>query len=417
MDRIIIKGGARLTGEVSVSGAKNAALPILAACLLTDEPCVISNVPDLKDVETFRSLLSLLGVKSRYLQTGVLEVTPVDSAPFAAPYDLVRKMRASILVLGPLLTKRGQAHVSLPGGCAIGSRPVNLHLRGLAGLGAKIKVEHGYIEGSAGKLKGGHLIFDVETVTGTENLMMAAVLAEGETVIENAAREPEVADLADFLNKMGAKISGAGTETIRTTGVKRLHGARHTVISDRIEAATFMIAAGITGGDITLKNCPLKLLSSVVAKLTEAGISLSEKQGKVRVKSNGSPKSVDLATAPYPGFPTDVQAQMMALMSVAHSTSLIRETIFENRFMHALELKRMGADLTIDEHSVIVRGRPQLTGAEVMATDLRASAGLVLAALRAEGKSTVSRIYHLDRGYEHLENKLRALGADIKRVS
>ncbi len=415
MDQIRIIGGHPLNGVVEVGGAKNAALPILAATLLGGGDCIIDHVPQVQDVVTMGKLLALLGVK---VQTEgariILNATNVESVE--APYDLVRTMRASILVLGPLLTRLGEAKVSLPGGCAIGTRPVNLHLKGLAMMGAEIQVEHGYIHAKAPRLKGARIDLDFPTVTGTENLIMAACLAEGTTSLHHVAREPEITDLCAFLTKRGAKILGAGTDTITIEGVHELHGARHWVIPDRVEAGTFMMAGAITGGDVTVKGCVTDHLGNVLTKIQEMGVDLTETVDGVRIRRTVPLKAVDVKTLPYPGFPTDLQAQMMALMSVAQGTSVLVETIFEGRFLHVPELYRMGASIEIDGPHAVVKGISSLTGAPVMASDLRASAGLVLAGLAAQGETTVSRVYHLDRGYERLEEKIQSLGGKVERV-
>ncbi len=414
MDRIIITGGRALRGEVRVSGAKNAALPILASTLLGGEECVLSNVPRVVDVATMRKVLATLGASV------VTEGDRVSIAARAlhsteAPYDLVKTMRASILVLGPLLARYGEATVSLPGGCAIGSRPVNLHLSGLAKLGAEVKIEHGYIRTKANRLRGDHVFLDIPTVTGTENLLMAACLAEGTTVIENAAREPEVVDLAAFLVKRGAKIDGAGTDIIRIEGVSGLRGADHEVIPDRIEAGTFLAAGAITGGDVSVEGCRPEHLDATLSKLRESGAEVTEGKERVRLNASGRARAVDITTFAYPGFPTDMQAQMMALVCLAEGTSVISETVFEGRLIHVPELQRMGAQITVDGHRAIVSGRERLAGAQVMASDLRASAGLIVAGLAADGSTEISRVYHLDRGYERIEEKLNGLGADIQR--
>ncbi len=416
MDKIVIRGGRPLAGAVRVSGAKNAVLPILAACMLTDKPCRIGNVPRLVDVDTMLAVLKTLGVQVALSGKGEIFLDSSRITRFEDPYDLVRRMRASVLVLGPLVARLGQARVSLPGGCAIGTRPVNLHLNGLEALGASIHLEDGYIIANAKGLHGASITLDIPTVTGTENLMMAAALAEGETVITNAACEPEVLDLAIFLNKMGADITGAGTSTITIQGVDSLNGATHKVVPDRIEAATYLIAGAITGGDVVLEDCPHTYLTAVISKLCDAGVEVNIKGDSVRVKTSSPIKSVDILTAPYPGFPTDVQAQFMALMSRADGVSRISEAVFENRFMHVQEMQRMGADIQIDGNTALVKGVDRLYGAPVMATDLRASASLVLAGLAAEGETIINRIYHLDRGYEKLTEKLSSLGADIERV-
>lgn len=417
MDKLIIHGGAPLHGDISISGAKNAALPILSATLLTDESVTIGNVPHLHDITTTIELLGLMGAQITVDERMRIEIDNSNITNFFAPYELVKTMRASILVLGPLLARYGKADVSLPGGCAIGSRPVNLHLQGLTAMGADIVVEGGYIRATADRLKGAHLTLDIITVTGTENLMMAATLADGITVIENAAREPEVSDLANCLNKMGAKISGAGTDRIEIEGVERLHGTNYDILPDRIETGTYLVAAAMTGGSIRLRNTQPKLLESVLAKLTEAGAKIEIEDNAISLKMNGKkPKAVDIHTSPFPGFPTDMQAQFSAMNSIAAGSGIITETVFENRFMHVHELQRMGADLKLEGNTTITKGVEHLTGAPVMATDLRASASLVLAGLVAQGKTVVERIYHIDRGYEMIEEKLSQLGADIRRI-
>jgi UDP-N-acetylglucosamine 1-carboxyvinyltransferase len=420
MDKIIIEGGRRLAGEVAVSGSKNAALPILISSLLTEEPCVYQGVPHLVDINTTLKLLAGLGVsvdqESWARDSGDLTIRAEQVKNFNASYDLVRTMRASFLVTGPLLARFGRAHVSTPGGCAIGTRPVNLHLKGLAAMGAHIDQVHGYVEAKADKLRGAKIYLDLPSVGATENLMMAASLAEGVTVIENAAKEPEIDDLAAVLNKMGAKVEGAGGDIVQIKGVSSLHGVTHTVIPDRIEAASFVIAGALTGGEVLVKNTRPNHLDGVLIKLRETGVSLFSDADSIRVKGNGRAKSVDLTTLPYPGFPTDLQAQMMVLMAVADGVSVITETIFENRFMHAQELDRMGADIRLEGNRAVVRGVKGLSGAPVMATDLRASVSLILAGLVANGTTEVSRVYHLDRGYEHIEKKLSQLGAAIERV-
>ena len=417
MDKLIIHGGIPLSGEISISGAKNAALPILSATLLTTEPVTIGNVPHLHDITTTIELLGRMGAQVTVDERMRIEIDNSQINNFFAPYELVKTMRASILVLGPLLARYGQADVSLPGGCAIGSRPVNLHIQGLASMGADITVEGGYIRASANRLKGAHLALDIVTVTGTENLMMAATLAEGTTVIENAAREPEVSDLANFLNKMGAKISGAGSDRIEIEGVESLHGADYEILPDRIETGTYLVAAAMTGGDIKLKNTRPELLETVLAKLAEAGAHLDVDDNTIKLDMKGeTPRAVDIHTSPYPGFPTDMQAQFTAMNCIASGAGTITESVFENRFMHVHELQRMGANLKLEGNTTITEGVPRLTCAPVMATDLRASASLVLAGLVAEGNTVVDRIYHIDRGYETIEEKLSQLGADIKRV-
>jgi UDP-N-acetylglucosamine 1-carboxyvinyltransferase len=415
MDRLVIAGGTRLAGSVPVSGAKNAALPILCASLLTSEPLRLANVPQLNDVRTMRTLLAQMGVAHEADGHRLaLSAAHVDWP--LAPYELVKTMRASILVLGPLLARCREARVSLPGGCAIGLRPVDQHVKGLAAMGAEIDLEHGYIAARTKRLTGARFVFDLVTVTGTENLMMAATLAEGQTVLENAAREPEVVDLARCLVAMGARIAGAGTDCIVVDGVDALHGAAHAIMPDRIEAGTFAAAAAATGGDVTLEGRLGGALDAVVDKLREAGAAIDVGDAATRVRRDGPIAAFSLRTAPFPGFPTDMQAQMMALAAVADGTSVITETIFENRMMHVQELRRLGADIEVEGNAAIVRGVPRLAGATVMATDLRASACLVIAGLVAEGDTTIDRIYHLDRGYERIEEKLGALGARIRRV-
>ena len=416
MDKIIIEGSAPLKGEVTISGSKNAALPILSAALLTDDWNTFYNVPKLKDIDTLKALLLHIGAK---IDEGgnALKISIRNPQNLEAPYELVKTMRASALVLGPLLTKFKRARVSLPGGCAIGARPMNLHLMALEKMGADIKIESGYVNAQvASRLKGAKIYFDIATVTGTENIVMAAVLADGVTILENAACEPEVAELADVLNSMGACIKGGGTDCITIEGVDSLKPVTHTIMPDRIEAGTFMVAAGMTKGNVLIKSCPLQNLEALAVKVKEAGVEIKTENGGVRVIGNSHLKSVDVKTLPYPGFPTDMQAQMMAMMSIASGLSIITETVFENRFMHVSELRRMGADIRIEGRNAIVKGRPYLSGAPVMATDLRASASLVLAGLAAEGITEISRVYHLDRGYERIEKKLAGLGAKIKRV-
>jgi len=415
MDKIIIKGGERLIGEVGVSGSKNAALPMFAASLLAEGVTCLNNVPNLRDVQTISKVLRNLGVGvSKDGDTYRVDATAVTN--HEAPYDLVKTMRASILVLGPLLARVRKATVSLPGGCAIGARPINLHLMGLEALGAKIDLQHGYVHARTDGLKGGSITFDIPTVTGTENLMMAATLAKGKTTLYNAAIEPEVVDLADALNHMGAKIRGMGTSIIEIEGVKSLHAGEHSVAPDRIEAGTLMIAAGLTRGNIKILRCPLYQMEAVVRKLRETGMEIEEEGDRVNVVGNKKIRSVDVKTSPYPGFPTDMQAQFMVLMSLGRGLSVISETIFENRFIHVSELQRMGADIRIQGNSALIQGKDHLSGAPVMATDLRASASLVLAGLAADGVTEVSRVYHLDRGYEGLDLKLARLGANINRV-
>jgi len=416
VDQLVIRGGRGLSGEVRVRGAKNAALPLMAAALLSEEPVHLDNAPCLVDVRTIAKLLRNMGVEVEGDGTPSITLRARDVRRPEAPYDLVKTMRASVLVLGPLVARFGRARVSLPGGCAIGPRPINLHLMGLEKLGATIRLDQGYVEAEASRLKGARIAFDLRTVTGTENIMMASALAEGTTVLENAACEPEVEEVAALLNAMGAKVEGAGTATITVHGVSALGGARHRIIPDRIEAGTFAVAAAITGGDVTVRECRPAHLEAVIAKLEEAGVRIQKGPESLRVTSAGRPRAVNVRTQPFPGFATDMQAQMMALMTIAEGRSVITEAVFENRFMHANELLRLGADITIAGSTAVVQGVPRLRGAPVMATDLRASASLVLAGLAAEGRTVVSRIYHLDRGYEVIEHKLSALGADIERV-
>jgi UDP-N-acetylglucosamine 1-carboxyvinyltransferase len=418
MDRLIIEGGIPLSGEITISGAKNAALPILTASLLTDEPLFVENVPRLKDVATMLALLEQMGVRIRRVdeQHGV-ELTAGALNNPVAPYDLVKTMRASVLVLGPLVARVGSARVSLPGGCAIGLRPVDQHLKGLQAMGAAISMEQGYMVARAPRLRGARICMDLVTVTGTENIMMAACLAEGRTVIENAAREPEVADLAGCLNAMGASIRGAGTDLITIDGVERLHGARYRVMPDRIETGTFLVAAAATGGEVRLRGARADILEAVLDKLREAGAAVDIGAEWIELHADGLRQAANVRTAPYPGFPTDMQAQFMALNSIARGTAVVTETIFENRFMHAQELRRLGADIEVEGNTAIVKGVTHLDGATVMATDLRASASLVVAGLVARGATTVDRIYHLDRGYERIEEKLSRLGARIRRVN
>ncbi|AFJ84710.1 MULTISPECIES: UDP-N-acetylglucosamine 1-carboxyvinyltransferase [Burkholderia] len=416
MDKLVIEGGRRLSGEIVVSGAKNAALPILCAGLLSAEPVELDNVPNLKDVCTTLKVLNQMGVQSETDGCRVrLDASRVDN--LVAPYELVKTMRASILVLGPLLARFGEAKVSLPGGCAIGARPVDQHIKGLQAMGAEISIEHGFIEARAKRLKGARIVTDMITVTGTENLLMAATLADGETVIENAAREPEVSDLAHLLVAMGAKIDGIGTDRLVIQGVERLHGARHSVIPDRIEAGTFLCAVAAAGGDVMLTGVRPHILDAVIDKLREAGVSIDEGDSWLRVRMDRRPSAVTIRTSEYPAFPTDMQAQFMALNTVASGTAQVVETIFENRFMHVQELNRLGANITIDGNTALVTGVDKLSGANVMATDLRASASLVIAGLRAEGETLVDRIYHLDRGYDRMETKLTAVGANVRRLS
>jgi len=416
MDKLVISGGAPLHGEVRISGAKNAALPLLCAALLTREPVTLTNVPDLRDIATMLALLRQMGVVAERVDPTTVRLDAGRLNNPEAPYDLVRTMRASILVLGPLVARFGTGRVSLPGGCAIGQRPVNLHIEGLAAMGADIVVDHGYITARSDRLQGARLAPDPVTVTGTENLMMAACLAEGTTVIDNAAREPEIVDLANCLVAMGARITGAGTASITIEGVDALHGVEHRVLPDRIETGTFLAAAAAAGGEIRLRGTDAGLLGSVIDTLRDAGASIEPDPNGITVAMRGRPRSVGFTTAPYPGFPTDMQAQLMALDCIAEGTGVITETIFENRFMHALELQRLGADIRTSGNTATVHGVPRLQGAGVMATDLRASASLVIAGLVAEGETVIDRIYHLDRGYEALEVKLAALGAKVRRV-
>jgi len=417
MDKLKITGGTALDGEIRISGAKNATLPILAGTLLASDRVTVANVPHLRDVTTTISLLQRMGVEVTVDDRLGVEVDASAIRELRAPYDLVKTMRASILVLGPLVARHGAADVSLPGGCAIGARPVDLHVAGLRAMGAEVEIEDGYIRARAGRLQGTHFVFGTVTVTGTENLMMAATLARGETVLENAAREPEVADLADFLNSMGARIEGAGTGTIRIQGVETLSGTRHTVLPDRIETGTYLVAGAMTRGRVRLKQTRPDILEAVLAKLTEAGAEIRTGEDWIELDMGGRrPRAVDIRTAPYPAFPTDMQAQFCALNAVAEGVGTITETIFENRFMHVLEMQRMGARIRLEGNTAISEGVEALQGAPVMATDLRASAGLVLAGLVATGETLVDRIYHVDRGYECIEEKLRQLGAVIRRV-
>jgi UDP-N-acetylglucosamine 1-carboxyvinyltransferase len=419
MDKFVIRGGNPLLGTVRVSGAKNAALPAMAAALLTEEPVILENMPQVRDIETTRKLLSKMGAevelgygRAQHRSTICCRALPTPEAS----YELVKTMRASTLVLGPLVARCGRARVSLPGGCAIGARPIDLHIKGLECLGAVIKQEHGYVDASAKRLRGAEIAFDKITVTGTEDLLMAATLAEGETVMQNCAREPEVADLADLLNKMGAHIEGAGSSTIRIRGVAKLHGAKHRIIPDRIEAGTFILAGAVTGGDLNVTSCEPLHLGALLEKLQAVGVKTAHNGDAVRVISDGPLKAADMATEEYPGFPTDMQAQYMVLATQAEGTSVITENIFENRFMHAQELVRMGANIKIEGSHAVVKGKTPLSAAAVMASDLRASASLVLAALVAEGESIIDRVYHIDRGYEHIEEKLRGVGAQIRRI-
>ena len=417
MDKLLIEGGRRLEGTIAISGAKNAALPILAGTLLASEPVIVKNVPHLKDVTTTISLLQMMGVQITVDEQLNVEADASSVDRREAPYELVKTMRASILVLGPLVARFGEADVSLPGGCAIGARPVNLHVAGLQAMGADVSVRNGFIKARTGRLRGAHIVFDTVTVTGTENLLMAAVLADGETVLENAAREPEVTDLAKFLTGMGAKIDGAGTGTITVQGVETLGGTEHSVLPDRIETGTYLVAAAMTGGHVKLINTAPDTLEAVLIKLSEAGASIVTGSDWIELDMHGKrPRAVDLRTAPYPAFPTDMQAQFCAMNAIAEGTGTITETVFENRFQHVLELQRMGADIQLEGHTAICNGVDKLTAAPVMATDLRASAGLVLAGLAAQGETLVDRIYHVDRGYERIEEKLRQVGATIRRV-
>ncbi len=414
MDKMVIEGGKRLAGEVRISGAKNAALPILTSALLVAGWNTFHNIPDLLDIKTVKKLLKSLGVEMEGEETLRINAGAITNCE--ASYDLVRTMRASILVLGPLVARMGEARVSLPGGCAIGARPVNLHIKALEEMGAEVTLKEGYVEAKARRLKGAEIYFDISTVTGTENIMMAATLAEGTTVLKNAAREPEIVNLADVLSGMGARITGAGSDVIVIEGVERLHPCEASVLPDRIETGTFLIAAGITDGDVRVVGCDPSHLDALIVKLRDAGLRIDAGRDCIRVRGCGVPRSVDVKTLPYPGFPTDLQAQIMALMATAGGLSVITETVFENRFMHVSEMMRMGADIVIQGTSAIVRGVPRLRGAPVMATDLRASASLILAGLAAEGQTVLSRVYHIDRGYQQIEKKLSALGADIRRI-
>jgi len=415
MQKLAIQGGNPLRGEVRISGAKNAALPIMCAGLLTADDLRLDNMPDLHDVATMRELLEQMGVNAVPGQ-GALTLCGANIDKLEAPYDMVKTMRASVLVLGPLVARFGEARVSLPGGCAIGSRPVDLHIKGLQAMGAEVHIEHGYIHAKAKRLHGARIFFDIVSVTGTENLMMAAVLADGVTVLENAAREPEVLDLANCLCAMGAQISGVGSDTITIVGVEKLHGASHRIMPDRIESGTFLVAAAATGGSITLTDTRADILDTVLEKLIETGAHIRVEGEFIHLEMNGRPKSVNFRTATYPAFPTDMQAQFMALNAVAEDIAIVVETIFENRFMHVQELRRLGAQIDVEGNTCIVRGVEHLEGATVMATDLRASACLVIAGLVAQGETVIDRIYHLDRGYEHIEAKLSQLGANIRRI-
>ena len=420
MDKFVIRGGNPLVGTVRISGAKNAALPAMAAALLTDQPVILENVPQVRDIETERRLLVAMGAQVELGYGRAQHRTTIDCGKITNPeasYELVKTMRASTLVLGPLVARFGRARVSMPGGCAIGARPIDLHIKGLEALGATIVQEHGYVEASCQRLKGARIAFDKITVTGTEDILMAATLAEGETILENCAREPEVGDLAALLNKMGARIEGVGTPTMRVQGVTSLHGARHRIIADRIEAGTFVVAAALTGGDVIVANCDPGHLGALMAKLRECGVKIRENGDSVRVMGDsGEVKGSDVTTEEYPGFATDLQAQYMTLATQAEGTSLVTENIFENRFMHALELVRMGANIKIEGRRAIVRGKTPLSAAAVLASDLRASAALVLAGLVADGETIIDRVYHIDRGYERIEEKLRGVGAQIKRI-
>jgi UDP-N-acetylglucosamine 1-carboxyvinyltransferase len=419
MDKFVIRGGSPLLGTIRVSGAKNAALPCMAAALLTDEPVVLENIPQVRDIQTTRNLLAAMGAEVELGYGRAQHRTTIHCKNLASPeasYELVKTMRASTLVLGPLVARCGRARVSLPGGCAIGQRPIDLHIKGLELLGAKITQEHGYVEATAKRLCGAEIVFDKITVTGTEDLLMAATLAEGETILQNAAREPEVADLAALLNKMGAHIEGAGTPTIRVKGVSKLKGAKHRIIPDRIEAGTFLIAGALTGGDLNIAGCDPAHLDAILSKLKETGVKTRSTADSVRVMGDNPFTASDLTTEEYPGFPTDMQAQFMALATQAEGTSIITENIFENRFMHAQELLRMGANIKIEGRRAVVRGKTPLSAAAVLASDLRASASLVLAALVADGETIIDRVYHIDRGYEKIEEKLKGVGAQIRRI-
>ena len=419
MDKFVVRGGNPLLGTIRVSGAKNAALPAMAAAILTDEPVILEGIPQVRDIETTRQLLAAMGAEVELGYGRAHHRTTICCRDLTSPeasYELVKTMRASTLVLGPLVARMGRARVSLPGGCAIGARPIDLHIKGLERLGAEITQEHGYIEASAERLRGGQIVFEKITVTGTEDLLMAATLADGDTIMQNCAREPEVADLADLLNKMGAKIEGAGTPTIRVQGVEKLHGAKHRIIPDRIEAGTFIVAGALTGGDLNVSGCEPRHLTALLQKLGDTGVTLLQSTDAVRVIANGPLRACDVITEEYPGFPTDMQAQYMALVTQSNGTSVITENIFENRFMHAQELVRMGANIKIEGSRAVVRGKTELSAAAVQASDLRASASLVLAALVAEGETIIDRVYHIDRGYEHIEEKLRNVGAQIRRI-
>ncbi len=416
MDKLRIEGGVALEGEVTISGAKNAALPILCAALLTSDTLTLDNVPELRDIGTTLALLQRMGMHAEREADGRVRLRADQIHSQEAPYELVKTMRASILVLGPLLARFGQARVSLPGGCAIGQRPVDQHIKGLAAMGARIRIEHGFVVAQASRLRGASILTDMVTVTGTENLMMAAVLAEGRTVLENAACEPEVVDLAEVLIAMGARIEGHGTDRIVIEGVDSLHGATHRIVPDRIEAGTFLCAVAAAGGQVTLRDAAPRTMGAILDKLADAGLAIECGEDWIRASMSGRPRATGFRTSEYPGFPTDMQAQVMALNTLAEGTAVITENIFENRYMHVQELCRMGADIDIDGHTAVVTGVPELSGATVMATDLRASASLVIAGLAARGETTVERIYHLDRGYERMETKLQALGARIERI-
>jgi UDP-N-acetylglucosamine 1-carboxyvinyltransferase len=419
MDKFVIRGGSPLLGTIRVSGAKNAALPAIAAALLTDEPVILENIPQVRDIETTRKLLAAMGAEVELGYGRAQHRTTISACNLTTPeasYELVKQMRASSLVLGPLVARCGRARVSLPGGCAIGSRPIDMHVKGLELLGATITQDHGYIEATAKRLTGAEIVFEKITVTGTEDLLMAATLADGETVMKNCAREPEVEDLANLLNKMGAQIEGAGTSTIRVKGVDKLHGAKHRIIPDRIEAATFIIAGALTGGDLNVAGCDPGHLGALLQKLAEVGVKTAHSAESIRVMGEGTFRASDMVTEEYPGFPTDMQAQYMVLATQAEGTSVVTENIFENRFMHAQELVRMGANIKIEGRNAIVRGKTTLSAAAVLASDLRASASLVLAALVADGETIIDRVYHIDRGYENIEEKLRGVGAQIRRI-
>ncbi len=416
MPKIIVRKSGPLKGTVKISGAKNSVLPIMAASLLAQDKVILEDIPGLRDVEVISEVLTSLGADVKKHGNGILEINSSGIDNSEAPYDLIKKMRASFLVIGPLLARMGRARVSLPGGCAIGARPIDLHLKGLSALGAKIDLGHGYVEAQADKLVGDKIYLDFPSVGATENIMMAATMAEGQTIIQNAAEEPEIVDLANFLNSMGAKVRGAGTDTIKIQGVKELGGTRHTVIPDRIEAGTYMVAAAITGGDVTIKNALSDHLKPMIAKLKECGVDIYENGDQIRISAPNGITAVDLKTLPYPGFPTDMQSQFMTLLSVANGTSVINETVFENRFMHVSELARMGANIKIEGHTAVVQGVNILEGAQVRATDLRAGAALILAGLVADGVTEIGDTHHIDRGYVEIENKLRSLGANIERM-